>query len=117
MASDAPGAMNRLWWTKLDPKSRRYEAWREILGSDKIPLKSPAPQTADLGQPKVQEKNVRVYQLDAQALTKQQHDRLVAWCCEKFKVPDREVIETVARDSFPVGAEDVIVAFSTRAFV
>jgi hypothetical protein len=109
-------AMNRLWWATLDPTSPRYETWRAILGSQQIPLKSPAPAKADLGQPKVKEKNVQVYQLDAQALTEEQRDRLIAFCCEKFKVPDREVIETVARDGFPVRAEDVIVAFDMRAF-
>lgn len=110
-------AMNRLWWATLNPKSPRYETWRTILGSEYIPLKSPAPAKADLGQPDVKEKNVEVYQLDAQELTGEQRDRLIAFCCEKFKVPDREVIETVARDGFPVRTEDVVVAFSMRAFV
>ena len=40
----------KLWWARLASDSPRYQEWREILGSDDVPLISPASGQAQLGE-------------------------------------------------------------------
>lgn len=117
--------MNRLWWATLNSSSPRYEIWRNILDGDEVPLKHPAAQRATLGVPIIEravgtpamEENVEVYVLNLYGLTKFQIERLVAFISEKFRTPTHEVEETIRREGFPIRADDVIVAFSLRAFL
>ena len=107
--------MDKLWSATLNQHSDRYKTWHDVLGSDEIPLKGPTSHAAALGVP-VQE-TAEVYELDIEKLTPQQHARLVTWCAKKFKCPEREVIDGIALEGFAVRAEDVVVAFSMRAFL
>jgi hypothetical protein len=117
--------MNRLWWATLNPGSPRYRIWREILDQDEVPIKHYAPAKATLGVPMteravgtpVMEENVEVYALDLQELGSAQIRRLAAFVSEKFSTPVDQVEATIRIEGFPIRAEDVIVAFSMRAFL
>lgn len=104
--------MDGLWSATLDPHSPRYEQWKEILGSEIVPLKHPGAFNCKLGDDKEE-----VYALDLKAFTPQAIDRLVAFVCQKFKAEEDEVRNELKVNGFPIRDEDVIVAFSLRAFI
>lgn len=104
--------MAELWSATLDPNSPRYEDWKEILGSEIVPLKSPSAFRTKLG-----DDPDEVYALDLKAFTAQQTDRLVSFVRKKFGAEDDEVREQLHVNGFPIREADVIVAFSLRAFL
>jgi hypothetical protein len=97
----------------LSPSGPNYSSWHEVLGSDRVPLKSSASVKADFGP----EKNVEAYFLDLGALTLPQRARLLAMLARKFKAPIYEVEAEITNAGFPIRAVDVIVRFDVRAFV
>ncbi len=106
--------MQGMWQATLDPHSPRYADWHEILGTEEVPLKSPAAFTCRLGEA---ETDV-VYALDLQKFNDDQFARLVDFIRTKFRVPTKsEVIVELTQSGFPIRSTDVIVAYSLRAFV
>jgi hypothetical protein len=97
----------------LNPAGPNYGEWREILGTEKVPLKSAASVNAELGP----ERNVEVYFLNLPALTLPQRAALLARLAKKFNAPIYEVEKEIDSKGFPIRAADLIVSFSTRAFV
>lgn len=101
------------WDCHLLTSSPRYEKWREILGSDEAPIKSPALRMADFGD---EEKDVEVYELELSKLSADQRSRLIDFIVERFG----EKRETVEREldsvGFPIRSADVVVAFDHRFF-
>lgn len=106
---------NRLWSAHLVASSPRYQWWREVLGSDDVPLKHPGERTGNLGDPVAE--TATVYELDLAALSAGQHERLVRAVATRFNASVSEVRETLAREGFPIRSADVRVAFSMRAFL
>jgi hypothetical protein len=105
-------AAMKLWWAKLCTSSPRYEAWRQILGSDDVPLKSPGSGPTMLGNEKVE-----VHLLDLVKMTPEQRTRLIDWVVEKFG-EKRELVESeIYLVGFPIRTEDVAVFFDMRAFL
>ena len=104
---------NELWSAILNPHGPNYQTWRDVLGSDRVPLKSCAPVPAELGT----EPHVEVYLLDLAALTLPQRARLLGFIAQKFGVPVYEAEATIAKTGFPIRAADVIVAISLRAVI
>lgn len=104
--------MDGLWSATLNPHSPRYEQWKEILGSEIVPLKSPSSFKTKLG-----DEEDEVYALDLSKFTEQAMDRLVLFVREKFGAPEDEVVEELRVHGFPIRDSDVIVAFSLRAFL
>lgn len=107
------GRMSELYSAILNPRGPNYQTWHELLGSEKVPLKSCASFTADLGA----EKNVELYLLDLRALTLGQRARLLNSVAQKFRQPLYEVEAEIARSGFPIRAADVIVSISMRAVI
>ena len=108
-----------LWSAILNPRGPNYQSWKEVLGSERVPLKSARSVMADLdGDARmVKETNVEVYLVDLQAMTLKQRARLVGFLAQKFGAPVYEVEAEINRVGFPIRAADVIVSFDLRAFV
>ena len=107
-----------LWSAILNPRGPNYATWKYVLDSERVPLKSPHPVTAELGGNArvVAEGNVEVYLLDLHAMTLAQRARLVGFIANKFDAPIYEVEAEIAAKGFPIRAVDVIVSFDMRAF-
>jgi hypothetical protein len=103
---------NRLWWATLDRRSPRYADWEKILGSDDVPLQSPAS-----GQTKLGQESAEVYLLDLAQLSAEQRAHLIEFIVQRFKADRREVEQELDKVGFPIRAADVSVAFSLRAFI
>lgn len=104
--------MDELWSATLDPNSPRYHHWKEILGSEKVPITSPRAFKTKLG-----DEEDEVYSLNLRALTPEAFDRLVAFVRENFRAKEDEVRHELLTNGFPIRDADVIVAFSLRAFL
>ena len=105
--------MGRLWWARLCHGSPRYEIWREILGSDDVPLLAPSSVEAILG-----ETPERVYLLDWQNLDGEASDRLLNFLTTKLGTAKEEIEADLNRDGhFPIREADVNVFFDARAFL
>lgn len=102
-----------MWSAILNPSGPNYNTWHDILGGDKVPLKSSASVKAELGL----EKDVEVFMLDLAALPLGVRARLVGRIAATFGVPVYEFEAELKRSGFPIRAADVIVSFSTRAFM
>lgn len=105
--------MDGLWEATLDPNSPRYNDWKQILESEKVPIKSPAAFECKLGENETDQ----VYALDIPKLDDGQFRRLVEFIQKKFGVTETEVEAELFRRGFPIRDSDVIVAFSMRAFL
>lgn len=105
--------MPDLWTSKLNPNGPNYDEWARILGNSNVPIISPRWSLAELGG----EKNVQVYLLNLRALTLTQRARLVGTLAQKFGAAIYEIEAEINRVGFPIRAADVIVSYSTRAFV
>lgn len=105
-----------LWWARLRDDSPRYVIWREILGSDDVPLQSPGSFFADLGDP-VAERSVECYALDWPSMRAEQKHRLALWVAERFGVSLNDALLDCDARGYPIRAADVTVAFSLRAFI
>ncbi len=104
---------NPLFTAVLNSQSPRYSDWRHVLGHDSVPIKSPQVAKANLGD----ELDVEVYQLDIEALSPEQRDRLVNFVALKFGVAPVKVEEQLESIGFPIRAVDVTVGYSMRAFM
>jgi hypothetical protein len=104
---------NRLWWAHLCEGSPRYQEWKKILGSNDVPLKSAASGHTQLGP----EEKVEVYEVAISKLDAGQRQRLVDFIQERFRETREAVEQNLDEEGFPIRAEDVLVAFSLRAFI
>lgn len=99
------------WDCHLVKSSPRYEKWREILGTDEVPIISPLPVMALLG-----DEQVEVHQLDLPRLDAAQRSRLIDFIVERFG-EKRDVVEAeLDATGFPIRARDVIVSIPLRFF-
>jgi hypothetical protein len=105
--------MSDLYSATLNPSGPNYDTWLKIFGSDQVPLLSPRPVIADLGD----EKDVEVYTLNLKAMTLMQRRRLVEWVSERFSKSVNEIERDFDQWDFPIRAVDVVVSISMRAFV
>lgn len=106
-------SVTELWRASLNPSSPRYIEWRKIFASDDIPIVSPFPIKAKLG-----EETDMIYAICWDELDGPTADRLVDYMAEKFNASPITVAEQIESDShFPIRASDVIIAFSPRAFM
>lgn len=104
---------NKLWWASLSQQSPRYAEWHRILGSDEVPLLSPFPAEAVLG-----EEMTNVYALDWQNLDGEASQRLLEFLANKFGVETKVIEADLDRDGhFPIREQDVTVCYSMRAFL
>jgi len=102
-----------LCWASLDKTSPRYADWFHILGTDRVPLRSPGS-----GQSKLGEETAEVYLLDWPNLDEQQKSRLLSLLAKKFSADPKEIQADLDRDGhFPIRAADVYVCFDIRAFI
>lgn len=104
---------NELWSAILNPRGPNYATWREVLGSEQVPLQSAGSQMATLGE----ERDVEVYMLNLQAMTLGQRARLVGGLAQRFGTTVSEVEQEIAKCGFPIRAADVIVSISMRAVI
>lgn len=104
---------NEMWSAILNPHGPNYKSWRELLGSECVPLQSPYPIFTELGA----ESDVEVYKLDMRALTLAQRARLLVAVASKSEVTVATVEAAIAESGFPIRAVDVIVSISLRAVV
>lgn len=103
----------QLWHASLNPSSPRYLDWRKIFSSDEIPILSPFPVKATLG-----EEQEMVYALDWQAMDGDTSIRLIAFIANKFSVTTHEVERQIEDDGvFPIRQSDVIVSYSMKSFI
>lgn len=102
-----------LWSATLNPQGPNYEQLKQLFPENRVPLQSAGSIKANLGG----EKDVEVYMLDLKALPLNQRSRLLGMVAKKFGVPVYEVEKELNRSGFPIRAADVIVSFSTRAFL
>jgi len=93
----------------IDPE--RLKFWRGIFDGDTVPVKSIVPQLAQL--PGFAESQL-VYELDVDALTQQQHIRLVSALSKRFGVHIRWAGHLLTEQGCPILAEHVSVASSDR---
>lgn len=70
--------MDGLWSATLDPDSPRYAQWKEILGSEIVPLKSPS-----LFKTKLGDEEDGVYALDLKQFIRES-DVIVAFSLRAF---------------------------------
>jgi hypothetical protein len=103
--------MPELFSAILHPNGPNYESWRNIFPGARVPLESPQPIKADLGE----EKNVEVYRLNLTGMTLKQRATLFGAMAQKFGVPIFEIEQLFAKDGFVIRANDVIVSISQRA--
>lgn len=99
------------WDCHLMKSSPRYEKWRNILGSDEVPIVAPVPVTALLGA-----ETTVVYQLDLAKLSSDQRARLIDFIVESFKENRERVEAELDSTGFPIRQVDVVVAFDHRFF-
>lgn len=101
-----------LWWASLNTSSPRYEDWRKVLGSDRVPLKSPGS-----GQTQFGEEVAEVYMLDWPNLEELVKERLVHFLAHKFQAAKEEVRAELDAHGMPIRAADVTVCFDLRAIL
>lgn len=102
----------KLWWASLCKSSPRYEAWRGILASDEVPLKTLQSGVTELGGERVE-----VYEVDVQSLTALQRERLIRFVEQKFAAPRAEIEHDLDTLGFPIRECDVVVAFDLRLLI
>jgi len=105
---------NRLWHATLDRSSPRFENWKQCLGTDDVPLVSCMEHNGTF--PGYGSK--ACYRIDVSQLTVEQIERFVAHFAAKFKLAPEEVRRDITGEhGIPIWAEDVAIAFSSRAFI
>lgn len=97
------------WTGHLRPSSPRYDKWREILGTDEVPIVNPIPVMAILG---IEE--TEVYHLDLARLNSDQNSRLIDFVVERFGAQRDRVLAELLAVGFPIRAADVTVAIDLR---
>lgn len=88
----------------ISEKSSRYQEWLEVLGSNKVILKSPLPHRALLPHG-----NAMVFDMDLEALTSEQRGRLIAHLSRKFDVPLAEVERDLDTIGCPILASEITI--------
>jgi hypothetical protein len=91
--------------------SPRAARWREVFGTETIPLVSPLAQRGMvLGM-----ESARFYKLDVRRLSPEQRRRLVAYLTGRFRLSEAEVNESLdGEHGMPILADDVVVVMSPR---
>src|SRR5262249_13776611 len=89
--------------------SPRYENWRGILGTDEVPIMLPFGYKALFG-----EESVSAYDLNLDALSPEQRERLIAWIAKEYGDSREKIEEGLNEFGFPIREADVIVAFNAR---
>jgi hypothetical protein len=102
----------KLWSATLLSTSPRYQDWKQILGSDEVPITNPKPFATQLG-PDLAD----VYTLDMDRLSRDQYSRLLDFVVERFGTKGREARQILDSDGFPIRAADVSVSYDLRAFL
>lgn len=103
----------RLWSATLNPSSPRYLDWRKVFTSDSVPVLSPFPVKAILGN-----EEGLVYALDWDAMDGDTSERLIDFIAKKFNTTKKEVERQINDDGvFPIRESDVIVSYSLKSFI
>jgi hypothetical protein len=91
--------------------SPRAVRWREVFGSEAVPLISPvAVRGQVLGMA-----SARFHKLDVRALSGDQRRRLAAYLCGRFRLSEAEVRTSLESEhGMPILADDVMVMVSPR---
>lgn len=105
--------MPELWTSTLNPQGPNHDFWIRILGTSSVPIMSPRWSLVNIRA----ENNVQVYLLNLRGLTLSQRSRLVVTLAKDHGLSISEVESEIAKVGMPIRAADVIVSFSTRAFV
>jgi hypothetical protein len=105
--------MPALWTSTLNPQGPNYEDWLKILGTGAVPLISPRWRLAEVAG----EKNVPIFLLNIRGLTLSQRARMVNSLAQRYNLSISEVETEIAKTGIPIRTADVIVSYSTRAFV
>lgn len=106
-------SITELWRASLNPSSPRYVEWRKIFDTDEIPITSPFPIKAKLG-----EEEDMIHAIDWRMLDGLTSERLIEYIANKFAVTPAEVEKQIDEDAhFPIRASDVIISMSPRAFI
>lgn len=90
----------------------RVAEWREVLGTDIVPVRSPIPSRANLpGHPRAM-----IFELDLPLLTDDQRQRLIRHLANKFGLDESDVAAELDAQGVPILAEDCVVRHS-RSYI
>lgn len=95
------------------PSSPRAAVWREVFGSETVPILSPLPQTAQTPRG-----DAEFYRLDVARLSDEQRKRVVSHLCQKWQLRHEEVVRLVndPDHGVPLLAADLVVPLDLRLF-
>ncbi len=98
---------------RLSENSARARDWIRVFGSLEVRLLGPATMQAfdPFGRLRA------FYQVDLDALTPEQLERVVEHVALRFGIHREEIAETIADHGLPIAAEDVTVSFDARHFL
>lgn len=91
---------------KISEDSERAKTWQEVMGTDKVYLKSPLPALASL--PGTSKR--LIYELDLIMLNDTQRKNLIRYISKKFNIPTADVARDLDILGCPVLVEDVTVS-------
>jgi hypothetical protein len=91
-----------------DENADRVAEWKEILGSDRVHIKSPIPTRGHLPG----RGEAWTYELDLDLLTDDQRERLVQHLAEKFGYTAEEVKQALPRHGVPILADDITLSIA-----
>ncbi|HRI69255.1 MAG TPA: hypothetical protein PK156_33725 [Polyangium sp.] len=98
----------------INPDSPRAKVWREVLGEESMPIRSPISTPVLIDDVGVRD----AYFLDVGHLDATQHERLVAHLSNTFLIPLDEVRSRLAKEKYiPILAEDVGVISESLWFI
>lgn len=89
----------------LHGESDRVQTWREVFGTNSVPITSPVPHQAHA--PGVTAG--WFYMIDLRCVMSEQRRRMVRYIAQKFAVPEAEVDATLDEVGCPILADDVTV--------
>lgn len=98
--------MNKDFTATLSQGSYRYSWWIYCFGSNEVILKHPIPKWGNF--PKEGKK--LYYELDLEALTPEQRDKLIKHLARTFDVPVEEVKRDIDEMGVPILADEVILS-------
>jgi len=90
--------------TVTDPE--RKAEWEGIFGTATVRVKSPFPTLADL----LGRSDSMIFELDLEAITPEQREKLVAHIAERFSIPVAEVEALLDDHGVPILAEHCVVS-------
>lgn len=104
-----PNTVNEWLTTAKTTNPERAAKWREVFGTDEVPITCPIPlSVGDF--PGVGQRHY--YLMDLRAITPEQKERLIASIAQDFNLSIEEVRQNIDMVGVPVLADDVIT--STR---